>query len=117
MTFIATNNALPKGKKFYSISDYVDFIENKKKTLLRDVNRLNKLQDPTEFMKMQDDLLMKIKFYEEKTTIPELAQVFTELYDQRVTKARTRKDILDIIYEIRYLNFLPCCKFKLKDYS
>jgi len=112
--FIATNNSLPKGKKFYSISDYVDFIENKKKTLLRDVNRLNKLQDPTEFMKMQDDLLMKIKFYEEKTTIPELAKAFTELYDQRVTKARTRKDILDIIYEIRYLNFLPCCKFKLK---
>lgn len=112
--FIATNNALPQGKKFYSISDYEEYIVDKKKTLLRDINKLNKMQDPTEVMKMQDDILMKIKFYEEKTSIPELSREFLKMFEAKIDYTKSKRDILNLIYEVRYLNFLPDCNLKLK---
>ena len=114
LDFIATNKTLPKDQQIYSISNYSDMIEDRRKSLVVEINRLNKLQNPTEFMKMKDDLLMKIKFYEEKTFISSLSKEFLNELEAKIDSTRDKKEILSLIYKLRYLNFIPNCRLKVK---
>ena len=56
---------------------------------------------------------MKIKYYEVSTDISKFEKRFLDCFEGKVDSVEDRRDILDLIYEVRYLNNLPNCKMKL----
>jgi len=113
--FFDYNKKVPQNRKIFSISDYADLLENKKEQILKKIKQYNEVVNPKNFMKKMQKLEYEIKFYEGKTDISKLSKIFLQELEDKISRARSRREILNLLYEIRYLNFLPKCKLKLED--
>ena len=113
--YLAYNSTLPDEQKIFSVSHYEEKLQNKREKLLKEIEDFNKMQNPIEFVKEKEKLQYEIKFYEEKTDISKLEKEFLKCFEKRIEDTNDRRRLLDIIYEIRYLNFLPNCKMKLNE--
>lgn len=111
--YIEYNSKLPDEKKVFSVSHYEELIQKQRIGILNEIEKLNRMLNPNEFVKEKDRLQYEIKFYEEKTDISKLQKEFIKMYDQKIENASDKKEILDIIYELRYLNYVPNCKMNL----
>ena len=113
--YLNYNSKLPNEQKIFSVSHYADLLEKERNSILSKIDEYNKMQNPNEFIKARDELMYQIKLYECKTDISKLQTEFLRCYEKKIEKAEDRKEILDIIYEIRYLNYIPNCKMRLID--
>ena len=111
--YLKYNSTLPDEQKIFSVSHYADKLEKDKQELMKQIGEYNKMQNPMEFVKIKDNLEYEIKLYEEKTDISGLEKAFLKMLDQKINNLTDRKEILDYIYKIRYLNNLPNCSMKL----
>ena len=98
--FMLVNSKLPSDKKIFDIRNYQKLL-------------INKIQDPMGFEKMKEELMLKIKYYEVSTNISKFEKQFLEVFEKQVIDASDKKEILDLIYQTRYLNNIPNCKMKL----
>lgn len=113
--YIAYNNKLPDERKIFSVSHYEEMVQKQRMFLLSKIEKLNRMQNPNEFVKEKERIQYEIKFYEEKTDITKLQKEFIKMFEKKIENAEDKKEILDIIYEIRYLNFIPNCKMNLNE--
>lgn len=113
--YIKYNNKLPNEKKVFSVSHYADKLQKMRGSLLKQIDACNRMQNPNEFVKEKTKLKYEIKLYEGKTDISKLQKEFLKCFEQRINNANDRREIQDLVYEIRYLNFLPNCKMNLND--
>ena len=113
--YLEYNSRLPDDKKIFSVSHYEEKIQNDRARIMNEINEINRMQNPIEFMKNEDALKYEIKLYEEKTDISKLQKAFLDELERKVDTCKNVKEITDLIYEIRYLNFLPNCKMKLNN--
>ena len=111
--YINYNSKLPDEQKVFSISHYADKLERDKQELMNQIGEYNKMQNPIEFVKIKDNLEYEIKLYEEKTDISGLEKAFIKMFEHRLNNMTDKREILDYIYKIRYLNNLPNCSMKL----
>ncbi len=109
------NSKLPNEKKIFSVSHYTDLLQKRKKIALKKIEECEKMQDENVFLKARQDLQLKVKAYEIKTDITKLQNEFLKCFKKKIDEAEERKEIRDLLYEIRYLNFIPNCKMKLND--
>lgn len=112
--FIALNARLPEEKKIFSVSDYSNLLMKQKNKMMQEINEYNKLQNPATFFKMRDNLEYEIKLFEERTDITKLENEFLKCFMQRILTCNDRKIALDLIYETRYLNFVPSLRLDLR---
>lgn len=113
-SYLAYNKKMPAEKKIFSVSHYEDIIEKLRVDANHKLEELNKLQNPVQFMEARDRLEYQIKFYEEKTDISKFEKEFIKLFEEKIKHTTDKKKILDLIYQVRYLNFLPNCKMNLE---
>ena len=106
-------NKLTSDKKNCDIRNYQQLLINSKANLEKQINEYSKIQDPMEFEKMKEELMLKIKYYEVSTNISKFEKQFLEVFEKQVINASDKKEILDLIYQTRYLNNIPNCKMKL----
>ncbi len=111
--FMIVNSKLPDDKKIFTLSDYQNLLIKSKGNLEKQINEYSKIQDPVRFEKFKEELLLKIKYYEVSTDISKFEKRFLDCFEGKVDSVEDRRDILDLIYEVRYLNNLPNCKMKL----
>lgn len=111
--YLKYNSKLPNEKKIFSISHYEELLQNNRMKILEEINNYNKMQNPIEFVKEREKLQYEIKLYEGKTDIAKLQKEFLKCFEIKLDSTFEKKKILDIIYELRYLNFLPNCKMNL----
>ncbi|MBR3325407.1 MAG: hypothetical protein IKG14_05125 [Clostridia bacterium] len=111
--YIEYNSKMPNEKKVFSVSHYEEMLQKRRIKMLNQIEKYNKMQNPVEYVREKERLEYKIKFYEEKTDITKLQKEFLKCFEQRINATNDRRGILDIIYEIRYLHFIPNCKMKL----
>ena len=112
--YVIYNSKLPDDKKIFSVSHYAEMLEKRRNSLLKQIAEYNKLLNPDQFLKVKEDLRYEIKLYEGKTDIAKLEREFEKLYEDKVKKTNNSKAILNLLYQVRYLNFLPNCSLKLK---
>lgn len=112
--YLEYNSKLPDEKKVFSVSHYADMLEKKKSEIMKKIENLNKMQNPIKFVEEKDALIYEIKLYEEKTDITGLEKAFLKMYEEKLEKITDRRDLIDYIYKVRYLNHLPNCKMNLK---
>ena len=111
--FMLVNSKLPSDKKIFDIRNYQKLLINSKANLEKQINEYSKIQDPMGFEKMKEELMLKIKYYEVSTNISKFEKQFLEVFEKQVIDASDKKEILDLIYQTRYLNNIPNCKMKL----
>ena len=111
--FMLVNSKLPSDKKIFDIRNYQNLLINSKHNLEKQIDEYSRIQDPVEFDKIKEELMLKIKYYEVSTNISKFEKQFLEVFEKKVINASDKKEILDLIYQTRYLNHIPNCKMKL----
>lgn len=111
--YIAYNSKLKNEDKIFSVSHYAELLQNKRKDAVEKIANYNRMQNPNEFIKYRDELRLKVKFFETKTDISNFQDEFLKCFEKKIEATNDRKGLADIIYEIRYLNYIPNCKMKL----
>ena len=113
--YIKFNKDLPNEKKIFSVSHYEEMIQNERKKILNEIEDYNKLQNPIEFVKIKDELSSKIKYYEslKNIKIEDVQKKFLEVFSKEINTKNEKDDLIDYIYKIRYLKYLPVSKTKM----
>lgn len=116
--YIQKNKKLPNEEKIFSISHYEEKLQEERKNLLNEIENCNKFQNPIEFVKIKNELENKINYYNDlkNVTINKLQEYFLEVFKNKIEKETSKEQLLNYVYEIRYLKFLPISQTeKMKD--
>ena len=112
------NSKLPNKEKIFSVSHLRIMLEKERKEKLEQIKKYNKQMEPKEFVKTKHELEEKIKFFEdisieEKNKVNEEKQIeilqkeFLKCFEEKIIKSETKKEISDLLYQLRYYEQIP----------
>ncbi len=125
--FLKYNEKLNEKNKIFSVSDFVEKLQNERKELINEYEVNSNLMKPSNYVRGKEDLKEKIEILKDikkegydikkdlRTKIIMLQKLFLKAVNIRITRARTKKEIIDLIYKIRYYKLLPLGKKKIMD--
>lgn len=116
--FIKRNEILPDNEKIFSISNFVEKLEKERKKSVEIVNENNNLLNPLNYTRKLNDVKQELKKYEELEInrssnanvdkyLIEFQKIFFEGMKNNIKNANTKKDLIKLIYQFRYYNYLP----------
>ena len=112
------NKNLPNKEKIFSISHLRIMLEKERENLFEKIKKYNKQIEPKEFVKIKNELEEENNFFNdlgiekgirarEEKQINKLQIVFLECFMTKIEKSKTKTEIKDLIYELRYYEQLP----------
>ena len=112
------NKSLPNKEKIFSISHLRIMLEKERRKYLEQIKEYNNKMQPKEFVRIKTQLEENYKFFEdidikedkkvkEDKQIEELQLSFLNCFIEKIKKAETKKDVTNLIYELRYYKQLP----------
>lgn len=112
------NSILPNKEKIFSVSHLKIMLEKERGNKIQQIKEFNKQMEPKEFVKNKKELEEEYKFFkeigiEEDKKIDEEKQInnlqinFLECFTEKIKKAETKKEMIDLLYELRYYKHLP----------
>ena len=114
------NEKLPEYNKLFSISHLVEKMQKERKRILEKIDICNKKIEPKTYVenksKLQKDfnLLKDINFEKENNILKNVKKIQDIFIDEMLLKeienTMEKDEIIDIMYELRYYNFLPYTK-------
>ena len=116
--YLEKNRTLPNEKKIFSISHYEEMLQKERNELIEEIEKNNKYQNPIEFVKIKSELEEKINYYEnfKSLDIQKFQEIFLREFKNKIEKEELPEKIMDYLYEIRYLKYLPLTsKMLMKD--
>ncbi len=112
--YIKTNEKLDDDKKIFSISDFVETIQKEKNELICEFQKYNAKMKPENYLKEKEELKENLKILK---VLDSKKQVYDYIFDlqkefivgmqEQINKVQTRKDVMSIIYKLRYYKFIP----------
>ncbi len=115
--FIKVNLKLEDYKKIKSLKRYKQLIEKEKEKLVKEVEEIDYILKPDNFSKRKEILKKSYDIYTSKKTLEEIIienqKDFLMFIDKKLNKMKTRDEILDVLYELRYYKTLRISKNKL----
>lgn len=121
--FIIRNEKLDSSKRIFSLSDFVEVLQKEKAELMELLNCCNKKMEPLNFMKMKLEIENRLKLLNEinlnedtkkvyDKKIKELIQLICETFKIQADSFIERREIINVIYVIRYYKSIPVIKNK-----
>ncbi len=108
------NEKLEEGKKIKTVSTYRKRLEKERKKYLDEINQLDYILIPANFLHEKKILEETLNFYKCKESFDEILidwqKEFLYFLDKKLSKMKTRDEIIDILYEIRYYSKLKISK-------
>lgn len=114
--YFKRNEQLPLEKKIFSMRILSRIMEDEKKDKLNELESLNKILNPQNFVKYKKELEEKDKYLkvldsEDKDKLIEelkikLQKLFLNMLEINIKKAETKQEIEKIIYDFRYYSLL-----------
>lgn len=112
------NRLLPNKNKIFSVSHLKIMLEKERKESLEQIKQCNKQMEPKEFVKTKKELEEKYEFFkeigieenkkaDEERQINYLQACFLECFIEKIKKSETKKEIINLIYELRYYKQIP----------
>lgn len=112
------NSKLPNKEKIFSVSHLVIMLEKERNQYLKEIKQYNQQIQPKEFIKIKQELEEKAEFFDtieikqdarvkEEKQIEILQIEFIECFKEKVKQAETKKEIADLIYQLRYYRQIP----------
>ena len=116
-SFIKENKSLDEDNKIFSLSEYSEKLQEKRKKLLIELDNYSQLMKPMNFVKKKTDifdkyhLLNDINF--EISTDKELIRLlidtqksFLDLFSKKIINVQSKKEIVEYIYLFRYYKLI-----------
>ena len=109
------NEKLPNKEKIFSISHLVERLVKERQELLEKIKQCNNLIEPKGYVARKQEVEVKVEFLrgldieqkqDRRKIIIELCEIFLECFQIKISKAKTKQEVLDYIYELRYYGFL-----------
>lgn len=121
--FIRRNEVLSSHERIFSLSDFVEVLQNEKADLMKKLNKCNKKMEPLNFVKMKLELENKLKLLSEiklaenqkniyQAKVKELIELVCDALKVQCYNATEKQELVDIIYKIRYYKMIPIFKEK-----
>lgn len=121
------NASRPLEKKIFSIRHYGQLLKNNREALISEIAECNKSIDPATLIERKETLKYEIDKYdavgkalkEERSfaeVVIDFQSIFLKMLEVKVEKASTKKDLVDLIYILRYYKNIKLDSF-LKDIS
>ena len=113
--YTTRNEKLPNKEKIFSISHLVDRLGKERAELLEKIKQCNELIEPKGYVARKQNVERKLDFLrkldieqkqDRRKSIIELCKIFLECFLIKIAKAKTKQEILDYIYELRYYGLL-----------
>ena len=112
------NAKLPNKEKIFSVSHLRIMLEKEREKHLNQIKKINKQMEPREFVKTKKKLEEEAEFFSqieigEGKRTPEEKQInslqicFLNCFLQKIKKAQTKKEIQNLLYELRYYEQIP----------
>lgn len=112
------NSKLPNKEKIFSVSHLKIMLEKERKNLLEENKEWNKQMEPKEFVRRKKDIEEKVNFFQsigvekekrvdEEKQIDLLQNYFLACFQEKIKKAQTKKEISNLLYELRYYEQIP----------
>ncbi len=118
------NFKLANKDKIFSISHLSIMLEKEREKYLKKIKECNLQMQPKEFIKMKKELEESSKFFKdinikqeekanEEKQIILLQKKFLKCFEEKIKKALTKREITDLIYELRYYEQLPYKEYNI----
>lgn len=115
------NSKLPEHSRIFSISHFSEILYREREKELQSINEYNKLLEPKNYTKMKLkfekdlELLSNIKLEGKiKNNVTKqmlnLQMAFLNCFEIQIEKADNKKEIIYLLYALRYYNFIPFSK-------
>ena len=112
--YIKQNEKLPQEERVFSLSDFSDKIERKKEVLLARINELTEKIKPGNYVREKNRIEKELNFYNEielenfqlNCFLDEFVSLLLKTLTKKVNEATQKKEIIESIYKLRYLNLL-----------
>lgn len=112
------NKNLPNKEKIFSVSHLRLMLEKQREKSLKQIKDINKKMEPKEFVNIKKRLEERLNFYnslklednteENKIRLQkELEKMYLECFSKKIEDAQEKKQIENIIYELRYFKQMP----------
>ena len=115
--YVKRNENLSLEEKIFSIRILAKILEQEREKYIEKIEKLNELLKPKNFVKYKKELKEKYKYLklvetediqkEIRKLIIKIQKEFLKCYKIKLEKAKTRHELLKIVYEFRYYNLLP----------
>lgn len=121
------NSTLENKDKIFSVSHLADRLEKERKLHLEEIKQINKSIDPTEFVSIKNEVEKEVEFFndigieenvksDEEKHIANLQKTFIKCFKLRIKNVENKKEIITLLYELRYYMLLPISREKcIKD--
>lgn len=112
-------NAFLENKyKIFSVSHLKIMLEKERENAVKKIKEYNKQMEPKEFIKIKGELENQKQFFEdigiskeervdEEKQISNLQKYFLNCFKEKIEKAESKKELTDLVYELRYYEQLP----------
>ncbi len=106
-----------KKLKDINLEMWVNTLKKERKDLLKKINECNTLIKPKEYIKKIENLEYKFEFLEQinNDKLIELCQTFLMGLNQIIKKTENKKELIELIYKLRYYRYIPYKGEFLKD--
>lgn len=114
--YVQRNANLPNKEKIFSINILSNILEEERIQILKKIKEYNKVIDPLEFVNQKHQLQENVNFLnkldlENKENINnnfiDLCMLFLDKLNIKIKRIESKKEIIDLIYVIRYYRFIP----------
>ena len=111
----------------FSISDYIEKLENDRREIIELISKNQDLINPIKYIQRVSEIKRRLELLKELNIdknvkikldkdLINLQKVFLKMYISKIKQTETKKDIINLLYEYRYYNYLPYKKkTKLKN--
>ena len=112
--YIKQNEKLPQDERVFSLSDFSEKVINRKDILNEEIVSLTEKIKPTNFVDVKNNIEKNLKYISEidldnldnNSFIDVFIDVYLEAMEDQIKTITTKKEVIDKIYELRYINFL-----------
>ncbi len=114
--FIKINSKDIGTKKIKSLKRYKSLLENEREKIVKEIEDIDYLLKSENYTKRKDALMKSYEIYTSKQSFEEILienqKQFLAFIDKRMSKMKTRDEILDVLYQLRYYKTLRFSKGK-----
>lgn len=112
--FIKANLKLDETKKLKSLKRYKQLIEREREKFVKEIEEIDYILKPENYSKRKEILKKSYEIFTSNQTFEEVLienqKEFLTFIDKRLSKMKTRDEILDVLYELRYYKTLRFSK-------
>lgn len=115
--YLKRNETLPLEKKIFSIRILSEIMIREREKIFENIDELNKILNPQNFIMYKQEIEEKIDYLklldienkqeEIEKLIIKIQKLFLICFTQKIIKAETKNEIIELIYSFRYYVLLP----------